>query len=113
MNDLLGRRIRTLREERNITQEQMAAELQMSRQKYARIEKGMNDITLEVLLRIASIFQVGVNTITQVLDGGTAIEYRAGENECGSAQMIYDMLDLVYANKHVYDRIHASDEEMG
>ena len=49
MNRILGERIKSLRVSNNYTQEQVAEELGMSRQKYARIENGQNNINLDVL----------------------------------------------------------------
>lgn len=111
MNELLGKRIRDLREDRDLTQEQVAIELNISRQKYARIENGVNHITLEVLAKVASIFRVEVSDITKVLDKELTTAYRVGEGKKGSVDTVYEMLDLFYANKHVYDRMHYKDEE--
>ena len=45
MNEMLGNRIKELRNAKNFTQEQVADRIGVSRQKYARIEKGVNSIT--------------------------------------------------------------------
>ena len=105
MNKLLGNRIRELRCARNYTQEQMADRIGVSRQKYARIENGTNSITLDILSKIASILDVTVGDITSVLDKEPAVAYRTGSEDV-SAQKIFDMLDLFYANKHMYDKLH-------
>lgn len=55
MNTLLGGRIKALRSAKNYTQEQMADRIGVSRQKYARIENGVNSITLDMLTKIAGI----------------------------------------------------------
>ena len=55
MNTLLGNRIRELRKARAFTQEQVAERLEISRQRYARIENGTNNITLEILIKLAEI----------------------------------------------------------
>ena len=60
MNELLGERIRDLRSAKHLTQEQMAEGIGVSRQKYARIENGTNQITLDVLTRIAVLMDVTV-----------------------------------------------------
>ena len=104
MNALLGSRIKALRTARNYTQEQVADRLGISRQKYARIEKGLNSITLELLTKIAETLDVTVSDITRVLDEEPAIAYRSGtEGVC--SEKIFDMLDLFYANKHLYTRL--------
>ncbi|WP_026493486.1 helix-turn-helix transcriptional regulator [Butyrivibrio sp. XPD2002] len=106
MNKMLGSRIRALRIANDITQEQMAEHLGVSRQKYARIENGANSITLDILSRIAKALSVTVADITRVLDETPAVAYRTGAEDTASSDKIFDMLDLFYANKHMYDRLH-------
>lgn len=104
MNELLGGRIKALRSARNYTQEQMADQIGISRQKYARIENGTNSITLDILSKVASILGVTVGDITRVLDETPAVAYRASD-EAESSQTVFDMLDLFYANKQMYSRL--------
>lgn len=108
MNGTLGSRIKALRIGKNFTQEQVAEQIGVSRQKYARIENGTNNITLEILVQIAGVFGVQVADITRVLDEAPAIAYRSG-NTVGSSEKISDMLDLFYANKHLYDKLKRDD----
>ena len=110
MNELLGKRIKALRTAKHFTQEQLAEKIGVSRQKYARIENGINNITSEDLSRIAEVLSVTVGDITRVLDETPVIAYRAG-NENFSAKKIFDMLDLFYANKHLYSRLQRDNEE--
>lgn len=104
MNELLGSRIKALRCAKNYTQEQIADKIGVSRQKYARIENGLNSITLDILSKIASVLDVTVSDITRVLDETPAIQYRSGSDK-NSSEEIFDMLDLFYANKHMYTRL--------
>lgn len=108
MNELIGNRIKELRNAGNLTQEQVARQLGISRQKYARIEKGTNNITLEILSKIAKVLNITVGDITGVLDESPMIAYRTG-NEVSSADKIFDMLDLFYANKRLYGRLKHDD----
>ncbi len=109
MNEILGNRIKTLRLAKNFTQEQVAGQIGISRQKYARIESGVNSVTLEILSKVAEILNVTVSDITRVLDETPAVEYRVGE-EGESTKKIFDMLDLFYANKHMYERLQHKGE---
>ncbi|MBP3604253.1 MAG: helix-turn-helix transcriptional regulator [Lachnospiraceae bacterium] len=111
MNDLLGKKIKTLRSVRELTQEQMAESLGISRQKYARIESGTNNITLEILSRIADVLDVTVSDITCVLDEEPRVAYRGYAGDDSSVDKIFDMLDLFYANKHMYMRLQPTSEE--
>lgn len=104
MNEMLGSRIKAIRSAKNYTQEHIAEQIGISRQKYARIESGINSITLEMLSEIAKVLDVSVGDITRVLDEMPVIEYRAGTGK-DSSQRIFDMLDLFYANKHMYAKL--------
>ncbi len=104
MNILLGIRIKALRNARDYTQEQVADRIGISRQKYARIENGTNNITLDLLTKIAGVFEVTVGDITKVLDEEPVVAYRSG-TDVASSEKIFDMLDLFYANKEMYTRL--------
>lgn len=104
MNELLGNRIKALRNAKNFTQEHVADQIGVSRQKYARIENGANSITLDILSKIATVLSVTVGDITRVLDEAPMVAYRAG-SEGSSSDKIFGMLDLFYANKHMYDKL--------
>ena len=108
MNEMLGSRIKELRNAKNFTQEQVADRIGVSRQKYPRIEKGINSITLDILSKVAEVLGVTVGDITKVLDETPAVTYRAGE-ESGSLKKILDMLDLFYANKHMSEKLQHRD----
>lgn len=101
MNELLGNRIKELRSAKNFTQEQMADQIGVSRQKYARIEKGTNQITLEMLSRIARVLDVTVADITRVLDETPMVAYRAGTETAfisNSSQSVF--LVVFFTLKH-------------
>ena len=108
MNEMLGGRIKALRSARNFTQEQVADKIGVSRQKYARIESGVNSVTLDILSKIAEVLGVTVGDITRILDESPAVEYRAG-GEAASTKEIFDMLDLFYANKHMCTKLQRKD----
>ena len=112
MNELLGSRIKALRSAGHLTQEQIAEQIGISRQKYARSENGTNHITLEELSKIADILGVTVGDITKVLDKNPVVAYRAGSANA-SSQKIFDMLDLFYANKHLYAKLQQDSEGRG
>lgn len=106
MNELLGHRIRALRTAKGFTQEQIAESMGISRQKYARIENGVNSITLDILLKVANILDITIGDITKVLDDADAVAYRSGD-ENASSEKVFDMLDLFYANKHMYTKLQS------
>ena len=68
MNELLGARIKKLREEKGFTQEQIAEKMNCTRQKYARMEKGLIDITYSNIIAISNIINVEVEEITSSIN---------------------------------------------
>lgn len=68
MNKALGDRIRALRCAKNLTQEQLADQVGISRQVYAMIEDGAKRINLDILSKIVEVLDVTVSDITSVLD---------------------------------------------
>lgn len=61
-------RIRDLREDRDLTQTQIARMLSMSQTGYSKYETGENDIPTAVLIKLARFY-------------GTSIDYLLGETE--------------------------------
>ncbi|WP_027204986.1 helix-turn-helix transcriptional regulator [Butyrivibrio fibrisolvens] len=104
MNELLGNRIKELRCAKNYSQEQMADKIGASKQKYARIEDGLNSMTLDILSKIATALDVTVSDITCVLDEEPVNRCISGSDN-NSSEKILEMLDLFYANKHMYARL--------
>ncbi len=62
------KRIRELREEKKLTQRQMAELLQISRSAYSRYERGAADIPLEVICGLACIHHTSVDYLAECTD---------------------------------------------
>lgn len=110
MNKQIGNRIAELRSAKSFSQEQVAERIGISRQKYARIENGINSVTLEILVKLADVFDVTVKDITKVLDQEVSVVYRSGEQKKSTRDMLY-MIDLFYANKRLYEKLTYQDKE--
>ncbi|WP_314023877.1 helix-turn-helix transcriptional regulator [Gemella sanguinis] len=104
MNEILGARIKVLRNEKTLSQEDVAEQIGVSRQKYARIESGTNSITLDILSKLAKVLDVTVGDITRVLDEKPSIAYRT-TSATESSEKIFEMLNLFYVNKNIYRRL--------
>lgn len=63
---------------------------------------------MDILSGIAKVLDVTVGDITKVLDETPIVAYRAGEKS-GSSKKIFDMLDLFYANKHMFVKLQHRD----
>ncbi len=65
---MVYRRIRDLREDRDITQREMAQILHCSQQVYSNYELGQRDIPTEMLIRLAQFHKVSVDYILGISD---------------------------------------------
>ena len=61
-------RIRDLREDRDLTQTQLAKQLNMSQTGYSKYETGENDIPTPILIKLANLY-------------GTSIDYLLGQKD--------------------------------
>lgn len=68
---VLSDKIRVLREMNKLSQEEMAAKMNMSRSGYAKLERGESKLNVERLEQIADIFQVGLMELVAMANGAT------------------------------------------
>ncbi len=76
--------IRTLREERNWSQKDMAEKLNMSVNGYAKIERGENSVNIFRLEQIAAILEVDVHELLPQPENTPAYLIIRGDNNQGS-----------------------------
>ena len=65
---MIYRRIRDLREDKDITQKDMARILNCSQQVYSNYELGQRDIPTDILIRLARFHNVSVDYILGLTD---------------------------------------------
>ena len=111
MKSLLGKRIRDIRENKGLTQEFVSKKLGMSRQKLARIENGINDISYELILSLSEIFSISPNEITKVAEANTHGEFRTGGHDISTFSKVEEMITLFYANKSLYLKMISEDND--
>jgi transcriptional regulator with XRE-family HTH domain len=115
MNAILGARIRSLRESKGFTQEQVAEKMNCTRQKYARLEKGLLDISYASITTIAQILRIKTEEITSSVNNidqkqpmfreyGTPIQEDKFE-------FINEMLDIFYAHRKLYKSVRQVDAD--
>lgn len=56
-------RIRNLREDHDLTQQDVADYLQMKQPQYSRYERGLRDIPTDVLIRLAKLYKTSTDYI--------------------------------------------------
>lgn len=62
------KRIRDLREDRDLTQKEMAKRLNCSQQVYSNYELGQRDIPTDILIKLSAIYGVSVDYILGISD---------------------------------------------
>ncbi len=60
---MMYKRIRDLREDRDLTQREMAKALNCSQQVYSNYELGQRDIPTDILIKLSAFFNVSVDYI--------------------------------------------------
>lgn len=62
------KRIRSLREDKDLTQQEIANYLNMSRTGYNQYETGKNDIPTKILIELAKFYNTSVDYILEITD---------------------------------------------
>ncbi len=65
MKEQIGKRIRKIRESKDLSQENVASELEISTSAYAKIERGATDPSANRLVQIAKVLEVDVTDFFQ------------------------------------------------
>lgn len=89
--NIIGQRIKKLREERGITQETMALQLDVTQSNYGRLEKDDRRLNVVKLLKIARILDININYLFNEV-------MRQNGNNADS-----ESHNLSTSNKEVYD----------
>lgn len=86
--NIIGNKIRKTREEKGITQELMALELDVSQSNDGRLEKDDNRLTVPKLLKIAEVLEVNVSYLFGE-KAANVIHHNNGDNAQASIGTIY------------------------
>lgn len=65
---MIYKRIRDLREDRDLTQKELAKELNCSQQVYSNYELGQRDIPTDILIKLSLFYKVSVDYILGLSD---------------------------------------------
>lgn len=106
-NKELGGAIKELRLSKLMSQRQIADKIGISENKYSLIEDDVCLPTLEILKKLAEIFNITVNDLTKNIHKINYINCSYGK----PSQQISDMIDLFYANKRLYKKLIKKVEE--
>lgn len=107
----ISKNLSDLRKEQKLTQEQMAEKLGMSKNGYAKIERGESRITVEHLQQIAQVFNIDIaelikedkdfNLLFGDNNGNYANKYYGNQQEIEKLELIIQHKDEMLAQKDV------------
>ena len=100
MNEI-GTRIKKLREEKNISQEKMALELELTQSNYGRLEKDDKRLTVPKIIKISEVLNVNVSYLFNERTA-KVIHQHNNNNESPSA---YNVENLYQSNKEITDKL--------
>ncbi len=95
----IGDRIRKLREDKNISQEKIALELELTQSNYGRLEKDDRRLTVPKLIKISEVLQVSISSL---FNEQTSKVIHQHNNENPSA---YNVENLFQNNKETTDKL--------
>lgn len=102
--------IKKLRTEKGITQQDAAKALNMTRQRFSRIENGIADISYDVILQISNLFKVDIKDILSVKESSAPM-YRKTDDSVSDFSAIEEIINFFYANKSLYDKINSENDQ--
>lgn len=108
MNTILGARIRSLREAKGFTEDQVAGKMKWSKQKYARLEKGLLDISYASIVTIAQVLDVEMEEITSSVNNIQQSFKEISSSAQDKFEYVNEMIDLFIAHRKLYNSIERS-----
>lgn len=115
MSYAIGRKIKELRTNHKISQEQMAEILNTTRQRYSRLENGQVDISYILIKNVADYFGVSTSEITSVEREDKELvtffrEKNTSEDLVNSVAKIEEILRVFNAHEKLYHQMRSRDE---
>lgn len=112
MNTTIGKRIRKYREEKGISQEELAEKLHISRSTYQRIENGETNSWVNHIQNICTSLEVSVEDILKPEEGYTQINKENSANENSSNNMIQNQTNNYNTSEKLIEQYEERIEEL-
>ena len=94
-------RIRELRNERGLRQEDLAGMINVSQQTISRLESGENALTADILIDLSRVFHVSADYILKLSDSRLTQEWQIDQNKERNTELC-----------RVYDRLSRTNQEL-
>jgi len=111
LQKVVGQRLKLLRQEKQLTQEQMSEKLNISTSAYCKIEYGETDLTLSRLNQIAETLEMSAVELFSKIDGSVynithcGVGIAAKDNSTANIESSEDLRELVKANSRLVDML--------
>ncbi|MBO0530365.1 MULTISPECIES: helix-turn-helix domain-containing protein [Clostridium] len=92
---MFGDRLKELREEKGMTQEQLGKLLNITKQAVYSYEKGDNEPTIDALVKIADIFNVSLDYLL----GRTKERYNLNLKDKKNKELLLDLIKVIEKHK--------------
>ena len=100
----LGKKLRTIRDTKGLTQSQIAEQIGLDTSSYARIEKKGDKLSIEQLKKIAVALGVSIGELLDIEGAGAAVE-KPNEDTEGLKKRIGELEELYKASKNELEQI--------
>lgn len=89
IRDQIRQNVRDLREDKKLTQKQVAQKLEMSETGYAKMERGEVQIRIERLQQLAQIFEVDLSDLIPLENSGAVVFNNSNDNFSNSTNFSF------------------------
>lgn len=104
----IGKNLQVIRELNNYTQAYMAERLGISQKSYSNLERAKNDITIDVLLKIADIHQISLAKVLEL----NAEAILNNNSQQGGVSYFNNQATFYNGEKEQFQNIIASQAEL-
>lgn len=115
MSYSIGRKINEIRLLKKVSQDEIANNLGISRQRFSRIESGQSDVSYSMLQRIAEYLAVSVSEITAAdTEQGWSVLFRQADDldiARESVEKIEEIIKTFHAHEKLYYRMRENTGE--
>ncbi|WP_336965524.1 helix-turn-helix transcriptional regulator [Chryseobacterium contaminans] len=112
MNTTIGKRIRKYREERSLSQEELAEKLHISRSTYQRIENGETNSWINHIENICTTLDVSMEDILKQEEGFTQINKENTASENSSNNMIQNQTNNYNTSEKLIEQYEERIKEL-
>lgn len=112
MNTTIGKRIRKYREEKSLSQEELAEKLHISRSTYQRIENGETNSWINHIENICTTLDVSMEDILKPEEGYTQINKENTANENSSNNMIQNQTNNYNTSEKLIEQYEERIKEL-